>query len=448
MAGSSVDAAVTVGTPVDSETPASCTTVPRSWDCYTPRQRWIFLGLLFLVATSASIDRLIVGVLVEPIKQEFQVSDAMLGLMSGFAFALFYGTMGIPVARWADHGNRKFILSSSIAIWSIMTAVCGMTQTFLQLVLARIGVGIGEAGGVPPGQSLLADYFPPEQRARALGIFTTSTVAGYIFGIIVGGQLTQTFGWRVTFFIIGVPGLLLALACHLVLKEPRLLPQFAVQKSTVEPFAQSLRVLLGKRSYVNLVIAATLYFMVIYGAFVFQVAFLMRSFNLSVGQASAIFGTLSAATGIVGSVVGGVLADRMSRKDIAWNVRLPALTALFAWPVYELAFLSPSLAIATIFLAIGSFLVCAGLPCMYASVHIVCGSPRRATSVAILLLLGNLFGIGLGPLLTGHFSDTLARSAGTADGLRYALMIMSCLFLLVGTFALRSARNIVRDRED
>jgi MFS family permease len=428
--------------------PAGDAAAPRPWDCYTSRQRLIFLGLLFLVATSASIDRLIVGVLVEPIKQEFQVSDAMLGLMSGFAFAIFYGTMGIPVARWADRGNRKFILTTALAIWSIMTAVCGLAQTFFQLVLIRIAVGVGEAGGVPPGQSLLADYFPPEQRARALGVFTTSTVAGYIFGIIVGGQLTQAFGWRVTFLLIGVPGLLLALACQLVLKEPRRLPQFAVQKSAIEPFAQSLRVLLGKRSYVDLVIGATLYFMVIYGAFVFQVAFLMRSFHLPVGQASAIFGTLSAATGIFGSIVGGVLADRMARKDITWSVRLPALTALVAWPVYELAFLSPSLALATGFLAIGSFLVCAGLPCMYASVHIVCGSPRRATSVAILLLLGNLFGIGLGPLLTGYFSDTLARSVGTADGLRYALMIMSCLFLLVGTFALRSARNIARDRED
>lgn len=420
----------------------------KPWELYTVRQRWIFLGVLFLAATSGAIDRLIVGVLIEPIKQEFQVSDSLLGLMSGFAFAIFYGTLGIPVARWADRGNRKLILTASLGIWSVMTVACGMAQTFLQLVVARIGVGAGEAGGIPPAQSLIADYFPPDQRAKALGVFMMSTITGYVIGIIVGGQITQAFGWRVAFIALGIPGVALAAICHFALREPRTRPQFAVQKSMVEPFSQTLRVLLAKRSYVGLLVAITLYFMVLYGAFVFQVAFLIRTYGLSVGQASSIFGGIAAVTGIIGSLGGGVLADRLGRKDIAWSARLPALVALLAWPAYELAFMSPSLVVTIAFLSIGGVLVSAGVPCMYASVHVVCGSARRATSVAIVLLFGNLFGIGLGPLLTGYFSDTLAPSMGSADGLRYALMIMSCIFLLSGVFALRAARYMARDKED
>ena len=191
------------------------------WDLYSGKQRWVFLTVLFLVSTSNVVDRQIVTVLLEPIKAEFGVSDTMLGLLSGLAFALFYVTLGIPIARLADSKNRKLIVGTAITVWSIMTALCGAAQSFFQLALARVGVGAGEAGAVPPSQSLLADYFPPERRSLALAVFFLSAAAGNVLGLIVGGQVADAYGWRWTFVIFGLPGLLLALIVWVVLDEPR-----------------------------------------------------------------------------------------------------------------------------------------------------------------------------------------------------------------------------------
>jgi predicted MFS family arabinose efflux permease len=276
----------------------------------------------------------------------------------------------------------------------------------------------------------------------------TSSILGYVIGVIIGGQIAQAFGWRAAFLALGLPGIGLALLAHFVLKEPRALPQFAIARSSAEPFREAVRAMLGKRAFVDLLVAMVLYFMMIYGAFVFLVPFLMRAYDLSVGQASAIFGGVSALTGIAGSVGGGILADRLARGDVAWLARLPGLAAILAWPLYLIALYSSSLPVTVVFLALGGVLALAALPPMFASVHHVCGSKRRATSIAVIFFFGNFFGIGLGPLLTGYMSDVFAKSVGAADGLRYALMIMMFVFLLAGWFMLRASRNMARDHED
>lgn len=423
------------------------TAATKPWDLYPPRRRWTFLAVLFLVSTSNYVDRNIIGVLLEPIKREFGVSDTMLGLLTGFSFAIFYATLGIPVARWADRGDRKIILTVSLAAWSVMTAFCGMAQSFVQLALARIGVGAGEAGALPPAQSLIADYYPPAERGKALGTFMMSSMAGYVLGVVVGGQIAQAYGWRAAFLTVGLPGLLLAVVTYLVLDEPRRQPRFAVAQASMEPLRTSIKALMAKRSFVDITIAMVLYFLMAYGAFVFTVSYLIRTHGLSVGRASAIFGTVSTVTAVIGSLVGGALADRLARRHISWLARLPGWVLILALPVYELAFSVRSLALTVVFLGIGGSLLTGAIPSMFAALHAVCGSARRAMSVAVIFFFANLIGTGLGPIITGRLSDYFAASVGPAEGLRYAMMIVMVTFVPSGWFMLRASRNLARDQE-
>lgn len=423
------------------------TAATRPWDLYPPRRRWTFLAVLFLVSTSNYVDRNIIGVLLEPIKREFGVSDTMLGLLTGFSFAIFYATLGIPVARWADRGDRKIILTVSLAAWSVMTAFCGMAQSFVQLALARIGVGAGEAGALPPAQSLIADYYPPAERGKALGTFMMSSMAGYVLGVVVGGQIAQAYGWRAAFLTVGLPGLLLAVVTYLVLDEPRRQPRFAVAQASMEPLRTSIKALMAKRSFVDITIAMVLYFLMAYGAFVFTVSYLIRTHGLSVGRASAIFGTVSTVTAVIGSLVGGALADRLARRHISWLARLPGWVLILALPAYELAFSVRSLALTVVFLGIGGSLLTGAIPSMFAALHAVCGSARRAMSVAVIFFFANLIGTGLGPIITGRLSDYFAASVGPAEGLRYAMMIVMVTFVPSGWFMLRASRNLARDQE-
>lgn len=419
----------------------------RPWEGYTERQRWTFLIVLFLVSTSNYVDRNIIGVLLEPIKKEFQVSDTMLGLLTGFSFAVFYATLGIPVARWADRGDRKFIITASLTIWSAMTVLCGMAGSFIQLALARIGVGAGEAGALPPAQSLIADYYPPERRGKALGVFMMSAMAGYVLGIVVGGQIAAHWGWRAAFLTVGLPGLALAVVTWLGLDEPRRRPEFAVTVAGGEPLGASIRALLAKPAFVNITIAMVLYFLMAYGALVFTVSFLIRAHGLSLSSASAIFGTVSTVTAVLGSWFGGGFADRLAKRDISWLSRLPAYGLVAAWPLYELAFLSPWLTGTVVFLGLAGLCLSGVIPPMFAALHAVCGSKRRAMSVAVIFFFANLIGTGFGPILAGKLSDTFAKTSGPGDGLRYALMIVMTAFLPSGWFMFRASRQLARDAE-
>lgn len=418
------------------------------WDLYGPAQRRTFLFILFLTGTSNYADRNVIGVLLEPIKAEFGVSDTMLGLLTGLAFALFYVTMGLPIAWLADRGNRQRIISWSLTVWSIMTLLCGMAQNFWQLALARVGVGAGEAGAVPPAQSLIADYYPPQERAGALGVYMMSSMAGYILGMVVGGWTAQHYGWRAAFVVIGLPGLLLALATRFILREPRLQAGFAVAPEKTEPAQQSLKRLFMKPAYRNIVYALILYFLMAYGALVFTASFMIRVHGLTVAEAGGLYGAMAAISAVFGSLGGGRLADRLARRDIAWIARLPGLGLIAAVPLYLAAFWTGSIVAMAAILLLSGILLSGIVPPIFAALHAVCGSARRAMAVAVAFFFANLVGLGCGPLVAGALSDHLATLYGPAEGLRYALMLTTLTFLPAGLFMLRASRHLAADAED
>ena len=424
---------------------------PRLWTLYPLRQRLGFLVVLSLVATSNFVDRNVLGILLEPIKAEFGVSDTLLGLLSGLCFALFYATLGIPIARLADRGNRVRIVTVSLIVWSLMCAAGGAAQNFWQLALTRVGVGAGEAGAVPPSQSLIADYFPPEQRTRALAVFTLGSTAGYLLGFSGGGWIAQTYGWRLAFVAVGLPGLALALLTVLVLREPRRHLGFAGASGVTraaEPLSETLAKLLRKRAFLYVLGSLILYNFLAYGALIFTTSFIVRVHGLSLAQAGAIFGTVAAAAAVVGSLVGGTVADAAIKRDPRWLTRLCAAGLFLAWPLHLLAFSTPNVTIMFVSLFIAVVLLSGVVPSQYAALHMVCGSARRATSIAIALLLINLVGLGLGPIVTGALSDHFAASLGPAEGLRRALLIVLTVFVPSAGLMLLAQPHFTRDREN
>jgi MFS family permease len=417
------------------------------WDLYSRRDRAAFLCVLFLVGTSNYVDRNVIGVLLEPIKNEFQVSDTLLGLLSGLSFALFYATLGIPVARWADRGDRKLVMTLSLAVWSVMTALCGAATTFWQLLIARFGVGAGEAGALPPAQSLLADYYPPERRARAIGIFVMSGSSGYVLGLMLGGVLVQQYGWRATLIIFGLSGLLLLPFTHYVLKEPRHLPQFKPAADTAESMVEAFRILMAKPAYFNLIAGMVVYFLTSYGALVFIISLMIRAYGLTTAQAGTIFGGVFAAAALVGSLAGGALADRLAARDVTWLPRLAGWGLIAAFPLYELALMSPGVVALSVLVFLATTALAGSIPASFSAIHLVCGSKRRAFAIALTFFFANLVGLGLGPLVTGMLSDAFAATHGSAEGLRFALMACTGALLPAGWLMLRAVRTFRADAE-
>jgi MFS family permease len=415
------------------------------WLLYTARQRAVFLAVLFLVGASNNIDRNILGVLLPQIKAEFALSDTELGLLSGIVFAFFYATLGIPVARWADRGDRPLILSLSLFVWSAMTALCGLAQSFWQLALARIGVGAGEAGALPTAQSLIADYFPPEKRAGAMGFFMLSAAMGYAGGLILGGYVAQHYGWRTAFLIVGLAGVAAAPVGALLLKEPR---KAAAAKVTVEPMRVALAELIRNPAYRCMLYAIVIYFFMGYGALVFIVSLMTRAYGASVQVAGATFGTISVFGSIVGVLFGGYLANRLARRNLANLPRTAGWAMIICVPVFEFALSRSTLSAMYAPLFIGVMLQSIMSPPMFSSLYLVCNSNRRATALAIVLLFANLIGLGLGPFLAGAISDYLAPTLGNAESLRWAIMILFVVMFAAGGFMLRAARYIEQAIEE
>ena len=420
----------------------------KTWELYTDRQRWTFLFVLFLISTSNVIDRQLVPVLLEPIKKEFQVSDLWMGLLSGVTFAIFYVSLGIPIARIADRKNRKVIIGVSMTVWSVMTALCGAAQNFWQLALARIGVGAGEAGCVPPAQSLLADYMPPDKRSMALAIFFLSAAVGNVLGLIVGGQIAELYGWRWAFIAFGLPGLLVCAIAMLVLDEPRKLSQFKIEESKAESFKTAVSVLKNKQSFVNSVIAMVLYYMMMYGVLTFSISFLMRSQSLSLGDASMYYGIVTMIAALVGNISGGFITDKFGSRDLKLIAKLPAMGFVIVMPISIFAYMVKDLNQLLILLGISSTIMMAAAPSIFSCLHAVCGNARRATAIAIAYFFANLIGVGLGPVLAGLLSDIYASYYGPSDGLRYSLITMSIFYLPAAWFLWKASKTIEIDKED
>lgn len=381
-----------------------------------------FLFLAFFVSAFNIADRLVIGIAAEPIKHAFGLSDAALGLLSGTAFALVYPPLGLPIAWLADRANRRNILAAALAFWSLMTAICGLTQGFPGLLLARMGVAVGEAGYAPTTHALIADSFPANQRARAFSVLTAGVAAGGFAASAVGGWAAAHFGWRAAFLIVGAPGLLLALLVRVTVTEPVRTQRPAHQGGA----PQGLRRLLGRPAYLFCICGSALHLMVTYAAVTWTAPFVVRTFHLGLTQTGLILGVSSLIGGVGGGVAGGWIGDRLARTDRRWLAWWPAITVTAAIPfgvaAYQSAFLP--LAVGCVFAA--TFLNALYQSSTYALVQDQAEQHERATAAALMIFVQNAVGLGLGPLLVGALSDHLRPTLG-AQALGIAL---SCTYAL------------------
>jgi MFS family permease len=410
------------------------------------------LVVLVIVYTFNFIDRQIVGILAVPIKAELRLSDSQLGLMGGLAFALFYTLLGIPIARLADKVSRTGIMTAALALWSLMTAVCGLTQNFAQLFLARMGVGVGEAGGVAPAYSLICDYFPTKERARALSVYSFGIPIGAALGIVLGGFITSLMSWRMAFFIVGLAGLLLTPLLKFTVREPRRGALDFVRAdhdhastAAAPPSLLEVIALLGRRpSFWGLSLGAACASMMGYGLFFWAPSFLVRSFHLSLLHASLAYGGLVLVGGLIGIWFGGVLADRYGEKRRAMYAFIPATAFVATVPFYVAGVLSTTLWVSFAVLLVPTALGLVWLgPVLAAVQHLVPGN-MRATASALFLFINNLIGIGLGTALIGIVSDLMRVRFG-AESLRYAILAGTGFYLMAAALLFFAGKKLARD---
>jgi len=391
------------------------------------RRRNVTLGLLTAAYFFSYMDRQILAILQEDIKAELLLSDTQLGLLAGFAFAIFYATLGLPVARWADKGNRVNIIGIALALWSAMTAVCGLAQNFVQLLLARIGVGIGEAGSSPPSHSIIADLYPPEKRAGAMGIYSLGVVLGVAGGSMIGGTLAHFFGWRVAMFAVGIPGIILAIVIKLFVVEPRRGlsdPDRAPAAQAAMPgFGEGFRSLFANRAAVHLVMGVTITSLIGYGHTAFGPSFLIRTLGLDKLQIASIVAPVGAVCGTLSAVLGGWLANKAAER---WGLHSQAWLVLAMKGVgLPLSFLfyaagDPWIAVPIYWASL--ILINSYLGPTFALIQGLAPLRMRALWAAVTLLVINLIGLGLGPTMIGMISDALKPSLGDAEALRWAML--------------------------
>ncbi len=412
----------------------------------TPAYRRYALILLVAAYTSSHVDRNIVGILIEPLKADLLLSDTQLGFLSGIAFALFYATLGIPIAVFADRSNRRNIIAWAIAIWSAMTALCGLAQNFWQLAIARVGVGIGEAGSSPPSHSMIADLYPREQRSSAMSIYALGVYFGIMLGFMVGGFVTEWWGWRAAFFVVGLPGLLIALLVRFTMIEP---PRGFADGVKPPPMGKvNVRAGFAALWRVNttrhVVIGLTLTSLVGYGSIVWGPAFLIRSHGLTPGQVGLFLGPVMGVVGGLGAYIGGLLADRLAARDQSWNAWIVGLAKLLAIPFIVAFYLVDSTLWALVIYMPAAFLGAFYLGPSFAMIQSLTPLRSRALASAIMLFVLNLVGLGLGPQAIGIVSDVL-RPLFETDSLRYALLGAAFLNIWAALHYYLAGRHIKHD---
>ena len=402
--------------------------------------------VLFIVMLSALLsylDRQVLTILLQPIKSEFGLSDTALGLLTGFAFATFYSTLCIPIAQLADRKSRSVIIAVSMAVWSLATVASGFSTSFLQLVVARIFVGIGEAGFLPAATSLVTDYVPTERRATALGITQAGISLGMMAGLLLGAFGVQLYGWRGAFLIAGLPGLIVAALFWLTVREPRAsLPRRAAASSTSEvTLATAIAEIWRSRTYRYIIVGNCLSATVIYGLSSWFPTFLIRSFSLSPGAVGYLVGPVFGLAGALGLVVGGVLSDRLSERSPVRGLKLCASASVLAIPLIAVALHSASAYSAALVFGVAFFL---GMIYAGPTISMICRvvpASRRALSIGLLLAAMNLLGLGFGPLFIGILADVLPVSQNT---LQTGMLVEALLYVPAAFWyflASRSAAN-------
>jgi len=407
-----------------------------------PASSWYALGVLTLMSFVAYVDRTAMAMLLQPIKLELRLTDGELGLLTGLAFAAFYAFMGLPLARLADRAPRVKLLSICLVLWSGATAVTGLARNFPQIFLARMGVGVGEAGCVPPSHSLIADYFPPERRALAITIFQSGASVGLSGGLFVVGLLAESFGWRGALQIIGLAGVPLALLIILTVPEG-LRPKPSAE--TREPFTKALAAILRRPALLHLMVGYGLHSICTSGVTQWSPSFLIRSYGMSMAQVGAWSGLATGVAGIAGLLTGGLLANWLAPHDVRWELRIPVITVLLSLPFFALMFLSPTAWLSLAMQVFAKYFSAVGGGVALAAVQSFVEPHRRATAVSIILFLSSLLGLGLGPYLIGVISDLLAPSLGQ-ESLRYALLFACVVIAWSVVHFVIAERRTLQDR--
>ncbi len=371
-----------------------------------PLYRYYVLAVLLSVYIFNFLDRTIMSIVGQPMKVELKLTDWQLGLLNGIAFAVFYVIMGIPVARLAERRSRVRIIQLLIVVWSGMTALCGYCQNFGQLMLARVGVGVGEGGCSPASLSMIADYFPPRQRNVAMSIYAMGIPIGTLLGALLGGWIGQHYGWRNAFKIVGLPGLLFALLMFTIKEPPR--GRFdPVAVGSMPSLGATMR-RLSRPSFVHVALGASLATFGNYGVSTFAVPFLLRGYDINLGQAALWYGLITGPTAILGTAMGGWLTYRLGGINARWNAYVPAIGVSLSVPFYIITMMQPNLTMMALLALVPSVIHYFYLGPSYAMTSNLVEPRMRATASAILLLLMNFIGLGLGPTLVGALSDVFA----------------------------------------
>ena len=432
---------------------------------------WL-LGLLVAIYASSFLDRVIISTVGPALIADLRISDTQFGLLTGPAFAIFYVVLGIPIARLAERSSRVNIISICIALWSLMTALCGMASSYVPLLLFRMGVGVGEGGCSPAAHSLLSDHYPPRRRATALAIYFAGVPFGTMIGAILGGWLATAFNWRVAFLVLGLPGLVLALLAKATLKEP---PRGHVEGRAPPVVAPPLLEVV-KRLITNPTVVLLICGMVAanFGGSAmasFSQTYLVRAFHLSLASVGLLYGLVIGTAGVFGMTMGGVIADWAGKKDIRWYAWAPALGCLVGFPVYLLAYTQHTALASVGFIFLGYLVVVFYFAPTFAVVQNLVEPRMRATASSLLYLTINMMGQALGPVAIGLVSDTIARHTFTLGnyralcpphphaphevaaacaqaslyGLQHSMLIMCGCYLLGTAFYLLASRNLKRD---
>jgi MFS family permease len=428
------------------------------------RRRYV-LTLLMIAYTLSFLDRQVLSILVEPIKNELHVGDTLMGLLTGPVFVLFYCFLGIPIAWLADRRSRPLIITVSLALWSAFTALSGFATSFVPLAFARLGVGFGEAGCNPASHSLIADVSTPQTRASGLAFYSLGAPVGTLLGLAMGGLVADAYGWRVAFMVAAAPGLVLAAVIALTIKETR--PAVSargatIARSLVQPFrdlADTINALLSKPTFWLAAMGCAFSAFVGYAQLFFTASFFLRchaaelaslaaGFGLkSKGFLGPVLGLMTGLGGMTGSLIGGRIADRAVTRDRRAFMSVPAIVTLLSIPFAFAVFTVKSTLGALALDFVPGVVATIWYGAVYSTAQSVVAPHRRATSAALLLLILNLIGLGLGPVFLGACSDFLANNQhlGSAEGLRWALIITSCFAVVSAAFFWLARRTVRED---
>jgi MFS family permease len=387
------------------------------------------MAILAIVYMFNFVDRQILSILLPAIRDEFEVGDTVLGLLAGTAFALFYVVLSVPIAQLADRVNRRNLIAVAVAIWSGMTALSGLAANIWQLALARIGVGVGEAGCSPPAHSMIADYYPPEKRSTAMGFYTLGISAGIMVAYLAGGWVAQNIGWREAFFIVGVPGLLLALVVRFTVAEPqRGASEQRIDSGRQPQLIDVARFLIGRRSFLYMAVAAGLSSFVGYAVVNFMPSFVVRSFGMELAVLGFWLGMIYGIAGGFGFFMGGYIADHVGRSGHRRALSFIALTVFVTAFFYAAVFLSSSVLWCLALFVIPSVTSNVYLAPVLSQTQSLVSLRMRAVASSVVLLIINIIGLAMGPPITGFISDALEPGYGS-ESMRYSLLIVSSVLL-------------------